>query len=278
MASGTATRGTEVDTLLNIEDLRGTQFADTLQGNNSVNVLDGNAGNDTLNGRGGDDLLAGSTGSNTLDGGAGTDRVTYSGSSTAISLDLGTDTVTRGTETDRIFNIENATGSPSADTMRGDTANNLLQGLGGNDSAAGPGRERHDRRRSRQGQHDRWYRARRVRFRRGRKRVRCECRHHQRVRRAGPAAGDTIDLRDVFGGHAGRFAAPARSQASIKCTWSNEGTATIVEINLSGTTAPEMEIVSRTGLRQRPRGPPRISCSQEKPAERGSAPSWRPSC
>ena len=126
LAAGTATRGAEVDTLISTEDLRGTEFADTLQGNGSANFLDGNAGADTLNGRGGNDVLAGGVGNNVLDGGSETDRVTYSGSLTAVSVDLGTDTTTRGTETDRIFNIENATGSGFADTLRGSTTNNLL--------------------------------------------------------------------------------------------------------------------------------------------------------
>src|SRR3954471_3326796 len=128
LAAGTATRGAEVDTLVNTEDLRGTEFADTLQGNGSANFLDGNAGADSLNGRGGNDVLAGGVGSNILDGGSGTDRVTYSGSLTAVSVDLGTDTAARGTETDQIFNIENVTGSNNADGIRGNNFANVLQG------------------------------------------------------------------------------------------------------------------------------------------------------
>ncbi|MFL5337067.1 MAG: calcium-binding protein, partial [Geminicoccaceae bacterium] len=137
LAAGTATRGAEVDTLTSTEDLRGTEFADTLQGNGSANFLDGNAGADSLNGRGGNDVLAGGVGNNVLDGGSETDRVTYSGSLTAVSVDLGTKTATRGTETDQVFNIENVTGSNNADTIRGDNANNVLQGLGGNDTLIG---------------------------------------------------------------------------------------------------------------------------------------------
>ena len=102
-----------------------------------ANYLSGNAGADTLNGRGGNDVLAGGVGNNVLDGGSETDTVTYSWSLTGVSVDLGTDTATRGTETDRIFNIENVTGSNNADSIRGNNLANVLQGLGGNDALVG---------------------------------------------------------------------------------------------------------------------------------------------
>jgi Ca2+-binding RTX toxin-like protein len=137
LAAGTATRGAEVDTLVNLEDLRGTEFADTLQGNGLANYLSGNAGADTLNGRGGNDVFAGGVGNNVLDGGSETDTVTYSWSLTGVSVDLGTDTATRGTETDRMFNVENVTGSNNADSIRGNNLANVLQGLGGNDALVG---------------------------------------------------------------------------------------------------------------------------------------------
>jgi Ca2+-binding RTX toxin-like protein len=88
LAAGTATRGAEVDTLVNLEDLRGTEFADTLQGNGLANYLSGNAGADTLNGRGGNDVFAGGVGNNVLDGGSETDTVTYSWSLTGVSVDF----------------------------------------------------------------------------------------------------------------------------------------------------------------------------------------------
>ena len=167
--------------------------------------------------------------------------MTYSGSSTAISLDLATDTVTRGTETDRIFNIENATGSAGADTMRGDAANNLLQGLGGNDTllgldgndtivggagkdsmTGGTGRDVFD-------------------FAAGESGLDANADIINGFDGVGATAGDTIDLRDVFSGtlaFRGTSAFSGINQVHLV----NEGTATIVEINLSGTTAPEMEI------------------------------------
>jgi serralysin len=71
------TGGAGLDRLVDIEDLTGSAFADTLTGNDAANTLSGGGGNDVLSGMDGDDtlLLRGSEGavfSGTLDGGAGT--------------------------------------------------------------------------------------------------------------------------------------------------------------------------------------------------------------
>ena len=57
----------------------------------------------------------------------------------------------------------------------------------------------------------------------------------------GATAGDTIDLRDVYSGTLA-FRGTNSFSGVDQVRVVNEGTATIVEINLSGTTAPEMEI------------------------------------
>jgi len=76
--------GTEFDFLTSIENLTGSAFNDSLNGNDSNNVLIGGDGHDNLFGRGGDDtmiggtgddFLRGSAGADTLDGGDGWDRV-----------------------------------------------------------------------------------------------------------------------------------------------------------------------------------------------------------
>jgi len=43
------------DTLVSIENVIGTNFADTITGDSNANVIDGRGGNDTLNGMGGND-------------------------------------------------------------------------------------------------------------------------------------------------------------------------------------------------------------------------------
>jgi Ca2+-binding RTX toxin-like protein len=121
-----------VDTLRNIEGLRGSGFADVLTGDASGNVLIGFEGADTL------------------DGGAGIDVASYAGT-VAVNVDLRIGkatqniiipgTTSQGTETDTLINIEAIFGSSTGDVMRGlDGAGNrgeTFRGNGGNDSIDG---------------------------------------------------------------------------------------------------------------------------------------------
>jgi Ca2+-binding RTX toxin-like protein len=59
--------------VLNIQNVIGTNFADSITGDNSANQLYGLAGNDTLNGLGGIDTILGDSGADTINGGAGND-------------------------------------------------------------------------------------------------------------------------------------------------------------------------------------------------------------
>jgi hypothetical protein len=138
LALGKATRGTEKDTLLGVEGLTGSTYADTLLGNESVNLLRGSSGNDVLRARGGDDTLAGDQGNDTLDGGTGHDTATWEQFATAgIKLDLATGKATRGNETDTTTGVEDAIGTTYADTLAGDGGDNRLSGLAGNDRLEG---------------------------------------------------------------------------------------------------------------------------------------------
>ncbi len=67
------TNGAGKDTLISIENLLGSSYADTLTGNDSDNILNGGTGNDTLNGGAGNDTLSGGAGKDVLTGGAGKD-------------------------------------------------------------------------------------------------------------------------------------------------------------------------------------------------------------
>ncbi|MGF6692128.1 Ca2+-binding RTX toxin-like protein [Metapseudomonas resinovorans] len=69
------TGGVGSDTLLNIENLTGGGFNDTLTGNAGANILDGGAGNDVLIGGLGADQLIGGAGNDVLIGGLGVDRL-----------------------------------------------------------------------------------------------------------------------------------------------------------------------------------------------------------
>ncbi|MDD5159845.1 MAG: calcium-binding protein [Sulfuricurvum sp.] len=74
LTTAQATGGAGIDTILNFENLTGSNYKD---------ALFGDAGNDTLNGLSGNDMLMGKYGNDTLNGGAGNDY---------LNGDLGNDT------------------------------------------------------------------------------------------------------------------------------------------------------------------------------------------
>jgi Ca2+-binding RTX toxin-like protein len=76
------------DTIINIENLVGSKFDDTLTGDAGANILNGGAGNDVLHGGGGADTLIGGAGADVLDGGDGIDTASYAASHTGVTLSL----------------------------------------------------------------------------------------------------------------------------------------------------------------------------------------------
>jgi VCBS repeat-containing protein len=107
-----------IDTLVNIERIRGSEFADTitgdandnrLQGRDGADLIDGGAGNDDLLGGDGQDLIRGGLGNDTITGGADADTIfggvdddTIDGGdgNDRIAGEAGTDTLTGGTGSD----------------------------------------------------------------------------------------------------------------------------------------------------------------------------------
>ena len=76
LAAGTSSGADGQDSLVNIENVRGSEgFGDTLTGDANANVLEGLGGNDTLVGAAGDDTLYGGTGDDVLQGGIGNDQL-----------------------------------------------------------------------------------------------------------------------------------------------------------------------------------------------------------
>jgi Ca2+-binding RTX toxin-like protein len=77
LQSGAGTSGdAKGDTFVSIENLTGSQYADTLRGTTGNNVLNGGVGVDKLFGGAGLDTLIGGKGRDTLQGDAGNDRLT----------------------------------------------------------------------------------------------------------------------------------------------------------------------------------------------------------
>jgi Ca2+-binding RTX toxin-like protein len=109
LMAGTAI-GQGTDSLLSIEDIRGSRDADTISANNQANMLDGGAGNDSLFGFGSNDTLLGGTGNDSLSGGNAND---------ILSGDLGSDVLSGGTGADVFdFNrLEEARPSLARDTI-----------------------------------------------------------------------------------------------------------------------------------------------------------------
>jgi Ca2+-binding RTX toxin-like protein len=131
-----------------VENVLGGSGNDNLTGSNEANVLTGNAGNDTLTGNGGtdvlnggdgDDWMVGGAGNDSLAGGAGTDTADYSSAGAGgvgVNVNLATGAAS-GDGNDTLSDTENASGSSFADSMRGGSGNNVLNGRGGNDAIQG---------------------------------------------------------------------------------------------------------------------------------------------
>jgi Ca2+-binding RTX toxin-like protein len=161
LLAGTATGADGNDILSGIEGLYGSQYGDTLSGDNAAsNALFGNGGADALFGNGGADYIDGGGGDDTLDGGAGDDNlvggsgldwVSYYGSTAAVYVDMsGASAFANGTATgfDLLSGIERAYGSiygdylfgsALADSLFGDMGSDVIYGFGLGDSLDGGG-------------------------------------------------------------------------------------------------------------------------------------------
>jgi Ca2+-binding RTX toxin-like protein len=92
----------------------------------------------SLLGQDGDDHLLGGEGGSVLDGGAGTDEADYSGATQLTLANLASGSVEhQAGGLDSLLAIEDLTGSPGDDGIRGDAADNTLRGGGGDDAIAG---------------------------------------------------------------------------------------------------------------------------------------------
>ncbi len=121
-------------TFLSIEGIIGTSLNDSLTGGVENNYFSGGAGDDTLLGGAGDDTIVGGAGNDSLDGGTGIDTIDYSASASAVNINLNSAIVSGGdADGDIISNFENVVGTAFADTLTGNSANNVLYGGAGND-------------------------------------------------------------------------------------------------------------------------------------------------
>ena len=139
------TVGAGFDTLISIEQVRGTGFNDWLAGTDGINELHGLNGNDimfgrsqndSLNGGNGDDILDGGNGNDNLNGSFGVDAASYLTALAGVTVDLaitGWQYTSNWSEWDKLINIENLIGSFFNDTLRGDDNDNVINAGAGDD-------------------------------------------------------------------------------------------------------------------------------------------------
>jgi Ca2+-binding RTX toxin-like protein len=134
LATGTATSAADTgagsdgnDTLININQVRGSSHADTLTGSDDLVLTE---------------QFEGRAGADTIDGAGGLDLVRYDNAAAGVNVDLAGGTASDGYgTTDTLSNIEGARGSKFADTLSGGNAANdaleFFMGLEGNDTIDG---------------------------------------------------------------------------------------------------------------------------------------------
>lgn len=127
------------DTYSGIEDLTGSDYADTLIGNSGNNIITGGAGIDKLEGMGGADTLIGGDAGDTNNTASYAHANAISGS-TGVSASLtSTGSNTGDAAGDSYTNIRHLEGSTFDDTLQGDEHANTLTGLAGDDTLEGLG-------------------------------------------------------------------------------------------------------------------------------------------
>jgi Ca2+-binding RTX toxin-like protein len=126
LAAGMATDGFgNSDTLIGIDNVRGTSQADSLTGNDQNNRFRGLGGNDTLT------------------GGLGSDTADYSqdfdeGGTAAVTVNLALGTATDGFgNTDTLVDIDSARGTKLGDSFTGSDDDNSFMGFAGSDAITG---------------------------------------------------------------------------------------------------------------------------------------------
>jgi hypothetical protein len=121
--------GGDRDTLISVEQVDGSAFADTMKGTSNTTGLEAS----TL-------AFMGLEGNDTIDGNGGLVYALFNRDKAAVTVNLSTGTATDGWGgTDTLRNITGVVGSAFGDTLIGNASSNVFEGRGGNDSITGGG-------------------------------------------------------------------------------------------------------------------------------------------
>ena len=126
------------DIFIDIENVIGSPYDDTLLGNEYDNRLEGGEGADTLSGRDGDDVLLGDEGHDTLIGGDGRDRLEGGAGDDRLFGDGGDDTLFGNDGDDRLNGGDGTNtlvGGAGDDTFTGGDGADVMDGGTGSDTA-----------------------------------------------------------------------------------------------------------------------------------------------
>lgn len=120
------------ETIIDIENVRGSVYDDTIIGNNEDGYVMGLAGDDYIDGGGGIDTIRYDRDYRRLDGLDG------NWGDSGISVDLAAGTATDGYgDTDTLVRFENVIATPYSDFIAGNQRANVLEGLDGDDELYG---------------------------------------------------------------------------------------------------------------------------------------------
>ena len=135
---GTATGMAQTtDSIDEVENIVGSDFADDITGDGGRNFLNGSTGIDSVRGLGNNDYLAGGAGNDNINGGGGTnDLVDFFQSSRGVSASLAGGEAT-GEGTDVLQDVESLSGTARRDRLAGSALPNRLYGQKGGDTLVG---------------------------------------------------------------------------------------------------------------------------------------------
>ncbi|WP_191058238.1 Ig-like domain-containing protein [Geminicoccus harenae] len=213
------------------DTLMGGAGADTLRGEDGNDTLEGEAGADLLHGGGGNDTLKGGAGADTLHGEDGHDWLYGEGGHDLLYGAAGNDFMVGGAGNDTLV------GSDGNDTLEGEQSDDVLDGGTGNDTLTGglgrdvmTGGHGHDvfvfgLRESGLG---------------------ANADLIQGFDGIGAAQGDQIDLSGLFGGGL-TFMGTAAFDGLHQVRVVDQGADTLIQVNLSGNTAADYEILVQDG-------------------------------